>query len=318
MKSNIQKYFNITEASQLLGISPKTLRRWEDDGKISCIRTDGGQRRFSRNDLERILGKPIEEVTEIIKETDPLKVKKREVASFELEVKKQKAIQTLSELEGEGEQVQDAREELELLKIESEKEKLLRGRREAEVIRQAQERYNKWLQVCMRFAFMCFTGEHIVSHPDPEPIPYKWKLRIKEAIEMALSDMTPDDDIDTLRQVIIETVAEIRSMYNEASLPRYKSEVVDSGMAYAYSLFCPYWIDARTKDNIIMKVKTRLEPLVTGYESYEELYPIVTRLWNEEINSITAIRKTTGVDKPTNVFDGILNVMDCLKKYTDG
>ncbi|MFM7474335.1 MAG: IS607 family transposase [Microcystis aeruginosa] len=41
----------IREASDLLGVSVKTLRRWEQQGKISSIRTPGGHRRFRRQDL---------------------------------------------------------------------------------------------------------------------------------------------------------------------------------------------------------------------------------------------------------------------------
>ncbi|MFN9673059.1 MAG: IS607 family transposase [Microcystis sp.] len=41
----------IREASDLLGVSIKTLRRWEQQGKISSIRTRGGHRRFRPEDL---------------------------------------------------------------------------------------------------------------------------------------------------------------------------------------------------------------------------------------------------------------------------
>jgi excisionase family DNA binding protein len=41
----------IREASDLLGVSIKTLRRWEQQGKIAPIRTRGGHRRFRPEDL---------------------------------------------------------------------------------------------------------------------------------------------------------------------------------------------------------------------------------------------------------------------------
>jgi excisionase family DNA binding protein len=41
----------IREASDLLGVSVKTLRRWEQQGKIASIRTLGGHRRFRQEDL---------------------------------------------------------------------------------------------------------------------------------------------------------------------------------------------------------------------------------------------------------------------------
>ncbi|WP_217523196.1 helix-turn-helix domain-containing protein [Pleurocapsa sp. PCC 7327] len=36
----------VTEAAQLLGVSTKTIRRWENEEKIKAIRTEGGHRRF--------------------------------------------------------------------------------------------------------------------------------------------------------------------------------------------------------------------------------------------------------------------------------
>lgn len=39
----------------MLGVSPATLRRWSDAGRIRVFTTPGGHRRFSRTALERIL-----------------------------------------------------------------------------------------------------------------------------------------------------------------------------------------------------------------------------------------------------------------------
>ena len=41
-----QKYLLIHEAADLLKVSTKTLRRWEDAGKLIAERTDGGHRRY--------------------------------------------------------------------------------------------------------------------------------------------------------------------------------------------------------------------------------------------------------------------------------
>ena len=41
----------VKEAAELLGVSTKTIRRWEESGKISSTRTEGGHRRFYVNDL---------------------------------------------------------------------------------------------------------------------------------------------------------------------------------------------------------------------------------------------------------------------------
>jgi excisionase family DNA binding protein len=44
----------LSEAAALLGVSPITLRRWADDGKVASQRTPGGQRRFRREDLQAV------------------------------------------------------------------------------------------------------------------------------------------------------------------------------------------------------------------------------------------------------------------------
>ncbi|MDY7008327.1 MAG: IS607 family transposase [Cyanobacteriota bacterium] len=41
----------VAEAAELLGVSTKTIRRWETDGRIKSIRTEGGHRRFRTSDL---------------------------------------------------------------------------------------------------------------------------------------------------------------------------------------------------------------------------------------------------------------------------
>lgn len=45
----------ISEAAAQLGVSLSTIRRWSDAGVLSCYRTPGGQRRFSREQLERFV-----------------------------------------------------------------------------------------------------------------------------------------------------------------------------------------------------------------------------------------------------------------------
>lgn len=42
---------SIQEAADLLGVTPKTLRLWESEGKIKSIRTEGGHRRYQVAEL---------------------------------------------------------------------------------------------------------------------------------------------------------------------------------------------------------------------------------------------------------------------------
>lgn len=56
---------NIKEASEFLGVAQETLRRWERTGKIKVFRTEGGHRRYDKNELLRIKANqtPIEKIT---------------------------------------------------------------------------------------------------------------------------------------------------------------------------------------------------------------------------------------------------------------
>ena len=42
-----------TEAAALLGVSASSVKRWADDGVLSCVKTAGQHRRFARSTLER-------------------------------------------------------------------------------------------------------------------------------------------------------------------------------------------------------------------------------------------------------------------------
>jgi excisionase family DNA binding protein len=48
-------WVGLSEASRLLGVSPATVRRWSDAGRLRVFTTPGGHRRFSQASLERLL-----------------------------------------------------------------------------------------------------------------------------------------------------------------------------------------------------------------------------------------------------------------------
>jgi excisionase family DNA binding protein len=48
-------WISLSEASRLIGVSPATLRRWSDAGRLRVFTTPGGHRRFSRAALNRLL-----------------------------------------------------------------------------------------------------------------------------------------------------------------------------------------------------------------------------------------------------------------------
>jgi excisionase family DNA binding protein len=51
-RNDHQLVFTSSQAARYLGVSLATIRRWTDAGHISCYRTPGGQRRFTREQLD--------------------------------------------------------------------------------------------------------------------------------------------------------------------------------------------------------------------------------------------------------------------------
>jgi len=48
------EYLTPGEVARMLHVSPKTVNRWAHEGRIACIVTLGGHRRFQRQEIERI------------------------------------------------------------------------------------------------------------------------------------------------------------------------------------------------------------------------------------------------------------------------
>jgi excisionase family DNA binding protein len=55
VSSSDRLVFTSSQAARYLGVSLATIRRWTDAGHVSCYRTPGGQRRFSRAQLEEFV-----------------------------------------------------------------------------------------------------------------------------------------------------------------------------------------------------------------------------------------------------------------------
>ncbi len=48
-------FLNVGQAASYLGVSPASLRKWSDDGRVPVYRTPGGQRRYSVADLDAFM-----------------------------------------------------------------------------------------------------------------------------------------------------------------------------------------------------------------------------------------------------------------------
>jgi excisionase family DNA binding protein len=54
-RDGTQLAFTSSQAASYLGVSLATVRRWTNDGHLHGYRTPGGQRRFSREQLDQFL-----------------------------------------------------------------------------------------------------------------------------------------------------------------------------------------------------------------------------------------------------------------------
>jgi MerR family transcriptional regulator, copper efflux regulator len=65
-RADVQKlrdYLRISEAAEYLGVSPNTLRNWENAGKVVAVRHPvNGYRLFQRKDLDALL-QQVEEIS---------------------------------------------------------------------------------------------------------------------------------------------------------------------------------------------------------------------------------------------------------------
>ena len=55
IRNERQLVFTSSQAARYVGVSLATVRRWTDAGHIDCYRTPGGQRRFSRAQLDEFI-----------------------------------------------------------------------------------------------------------------------------------------------------------------------------------------------------------------------------------------------------------------------
>lgn len=53
-KPEIPRLLTPSEVAGLFRVDPKTVTRWARDGKIRCIRTLGGHRRYSEAEIRRL------------------------------------------------------------------------------------------------------------------------------------------------------------------------------------------------------------------------------------------------------------------------
>ena len=53
--STQREYLRVAEVARAFHVSPKTVARWADEGRIPFVLTLGGHRRFPRKEIEALL-----------------------------------------------------------------------------------------------------------------------------------------------------------------------------------------------------------------------------------------------------------------------
>jgi len=51
-----EKLYTLKEACLLLGLHPRTIQKWDKQGKIRVVRTPGGRRRIPESEIRRLQG----------------------------------------------------------------------------------------------------------------------------------------------------------------------------------------------------------------------------------------------------------------------
>ena len=61
----MDKLVSISQAADMLGVSQKIMRIWDDAGKVEAVRTAGGHRRYRRSEIEKLQGIKPEEAVKV-------------------------------------------------------------------------------------------------------------------------------------------------------------------------------------------------------------------------------------------------------------
>ena len=56
----MSKLLSLQKVSEILGVTKKTLRIWDNDGKLVSIKTIGGHRRYKEDDVNKYIGEYVE------------------------------------------------------------------------------------------------------------------------------------------------------------------------------------------------------------------------------------------------------------------
>lgn len=279
---------SISDACRVLGINPQTLRRWEKEGKIKCVWTEGGQRRIAREEIAQIMGCFPDEIEIRPKDEEhiDLKKKKREAEALKLELKKEKTAKALSRIKGDS--VKKARDELEILRINHAKELLLEDKKRAENEKKKQAFRQAWINAWIEYAYKCLDPiPHVFPNfmTEHEEIPFELKVKTQKAVKEFLNSIDTAGDIDPLRLQIERIADDIRSDYYR---PKWKSQLIEHSLSWLDKSW-PLWIDNKTASALMESFRKVLKRSLSGCEDYEEVDKSVEELRNEVLSVLKDI-----------------------------
>ena len=58
----MELHLRVGQVAELLGVNPRTVRRWLTCRQVGFYTTPGGERRIPQAEVERILGRPLGEI----------------------------------------------------------------------------------------------------------------------------------------------------------------------------------------------------------------------------------------------------------------
>ena len=57
----MERFIRVGQVADLLGVNPRTVRRWLTRRQLAFYITPGGERRVPKSEVERILGRPLDQ-----------------------------------------------------------------------------------------------------------------------------------------------------------------------------------------------------------------------------------------------------------------
>lgn len=207
---------SVREASRVLGISPRTLKRLCEEGRLPHFTTPGGHLRLRRADLEAFgrNGKGAG-LASVSSPSSVLQNRRERVEELALEAQELRARRDLRELQDEQAEAEERRRadaqaaalaekrELERLQLEAARDAERRRRERQQA--QAERQHRKWVEQWAEFAVRSL----------PQSAPGEMQLAVHEAVEATLSKLAlgREQPQGVVQRVVVAAVHEALELW---------------------------------------------------------------------------------------------------------